>query len=166
MPKIVMKNGLNFLVILKRESGKKFTKQSEKQIRTMLESVFGNVWSAGDAVFVCGGLDDDLMKMISAEDDAIEAAAKMMDKVNQLILTRLGVEDAQGSISIFAPLALTISAMKSCRKPMFNEMRDMFNETGDLERQGDAAEKTRADQWLDGILEEMSNGGKEEDEND
>lgn len=163
---MILKAGMTFLLVFRRKSKKAFSKEAIEKIESSLLVTFLDHTKIGNCVYVATGLNSQLFQLQN-EENLLEEIHGFIDKLIAGYLQFLEIDDAGLSISMIAPIFASSGAVNGNKK-LFNDLEQIFeNEnlgainlgSGEFENLEKPKSKTKADKWLDNILNDIKENG-------
>lgn len=163
---MILKAGMTFLMVFRRKNKRAFPKEAVEKIEASMAVTFMGHAKLGNCVYVATGLNPELFHPQNPE-NLLEEIHEFIDKLIAGYLQFLGVDDAGLSISMIAPVFASSGAVNG-NKNLFKDLEDIFEneqlgaisfDEGDFGDFEGPKPKTKADRWLDNILNDINENG-------
>ena len=159
---VIMCSGMNFLVIFRKKNGKRITKDLCSRIDSFMDTTFIKYAIAGNGVYIATGLNPMLFHP-SEDDDMLSQIHDFIDTVSTGCLMYLGEDDLGVMISMIAPIFAVSTVSTQAGGDFFTDVEEVLSSEKPKEAGKDdepPKPKTKADKWLDSIVDDMQDGDK------
>ena len=156
---IVLKAGMTFLVIFKKKSKKAFTKQEMTGIEHIMNTAFARHAQIGKCAYIAGVVNPEMFHPES--ENILAELQKFIDRLITGALQYLGIDDAAMAVFMIAPVFA--SSGSASGDDLFCDVEEIlenqkFDPAGDDDDDDDDGireikPKTRADKWLDNLID-------------